>query len=731
MKKQIIQSLKASGSDLDMEKVGEVFDFVMKKYEEIGEEMLSPIEMIRIAVSFRPDFDTVCAIFLHHLHDNGCVKESEIKKKYGQEVLDILRGVKKLEDLNYAVNDKKAKVEVLRMMFLTMITDLRVVLVLLSCRLYKMKYLDKLMDKKEGTLFARETLDLYVPVSARLGIYGLKGDLEDLAFAYSNPYEYGEIKEQVERLRKGCNISITYVQKRLKEFFGNRGMDVEISGRIKNIYSIYRKLQRKGLSSPKDLYDIFAMRIVLPARINEKDGSHDSDQLYGALGMIHSEWKPISRRFKDYIAVPKPNGYRSLHTCVLGLGPEKMDQPIEIQIRDRVMHEDAEYGVAAHWRYKQGGKNEAISARADWIRGLEQFSSDFENDSDKDVARDVGFDVLSDRIFVLTPRGEVKDLPVGANSIDFAYSVHTDVGHRCVMAKVNNSVVPLNQELVSGDVVEIVTQKDSKPKLQWLSIAKTSLARNKIRAWFGSLNRDKNIKEGRVLINSQLERIGQPVLDNKYLVLKNYLGRSITLAERELLVEEVGKGSKIAADIVKKVFPYKASVVDKVVSIRNKNREIKSKAKETSLKDKILVGGEDGLPVKIAACCSPKIGDNILGYVTRGNHVTVHRVTCSLIDKLDTDRIVFADWKGEEDTEKYLVGIKVEADTRVGLMSDVTSTIASLGVHIRDVSIKDQEGNRSYEYFLVELEDLDMFDRLVDKIESVRGVRKVSREKRV
>ncbi|MBT6401298.1 bifunctional (p)ppGpp synthetase/guanosine-3',5'-bis(diphosphate) 3'-pyrophosphohydrolase, partial [candidate division WWE3 bacterium] len=721
MKKQIIENLKKYNFDLDLEKIEDVFDFVQKKYEEIGDEFISPLEMIEIAANFRPDTNTVIAIFLHHLHDHGIVKESQIRKKFGEEVLGILRGVKKLEDLDYVVNDKNAKVEVLRMMFLAMITDLRVVLVLLSCRLYKMKCLHKIMDKKEANLFARETLDLYVPVSARLGIYGIKGQLEDLAFAYSNPEDYADLNSQVEEVRQSCNLSITYIQERLKDFFEERGVEVEVVGRIKNIYSIYKKLQKKGLTSAKDLYDIFAMRIVVPAKI-DKDGVHDLDNLYGILGLIHSEWKPLSRRFKDYIAVPKPNGYKSLHTCVLGLGPKEEDQPIEIQIRDRVMHEDAEYGVAAHWRYKHGGKSQVVTAQADWIKGLEQFSSDFDSDIDRDAAKEVGADVLADRIFVLTPRGEVKDLPAGANAIDFAYSVHTDVGHRCVMAKINSVVVPLNQELANGDVVEVITQKDSKPKLQWLSVAKTSLARNKIRAWFGSLNKDKNIKEGRAHINSQLERIGQPILDNKYSILKKYLDRNLNLSDRESLVEEVGKGSKIAADVIRKVFPYKLTVVDKVVSSKKGVKESEKVLKNESLKDNILVGGEDGLPIKMAACCKPSLGDNILGYVTRGNHVTVHKVTCSHIDKLDTDRIVFADWKGRNGSEKYLVGIRVEAVTRVGLMSDVTAVISSLGVHIREVSIKDQKGDKSYEYFLVELEDLSMFDRLVDKIESVRGV---------
>jgi len=724
MKDKVIESLLSYGSDLDMGKISEVYDYVKVKFDHLDEPMESPGEMTSLVASFQPDLVTIYAVFLRYLYNQGVLDEEEIRNKFGEEVLKILREVKNIEALNYAANDKKTRIEALRMMFLSMITDLRVVFVVLSCRIYTMKHLERDMGSKNGTLFARETLDLYVPVAARLGIYSFKSALEDLAFSYLNVVDYKDLEDQLERLRKKFNISIIYIQEKLEKFFVDRGIEVKIQGRIKNIYSVYKKLQKKGLSSATDLYDIFAMRIILPVGDDEND-----DRLYGILGMLHSEWKPISRRFKDYIAVPKPNGYRSLHTCVLGLGPANMDQPVEIQIRDSVMNDDAQYGVASHWRYKHRGKTDSLDRNIDWIKGLEQFSVGLEDGNDFD--RD-GLDSLSDRIFVLTPRGEVKDLPVGATPIDFAYVVHTDVGNRCVMAKVNSSIAPLSQELISGDVVEIVTKKSATPRLQWLALVKTSLARNKIRFWFGSLNKDKNIKEGRDLINAQLERIGKPLLDNKYSILKNYLGRNLNLSARDLLVEEVGKGSKIAADIIKKVFPYETTVVDKIVRDKVKaKKDVDKKAEKGSLESSILVGDEDGLPVKIAACCKPKRGDNILGYVTRGNHVTIHKVTCLHIDKLDTERIVFADWKGERAHSKgdrYLVGIKVEAVTRVGLMSDVVNVIAGMGIHVRDVQIKDRDKNRSYEYFLVELDDLDMFDRLVDKIEAVRGVLKVSRE---
>ncbi len=344
-------------------------------------------------------------------------------------------------------------------------------------------------------------------------------------------------------------------------------------------------------------------------------------------------------------------------------------------------------------------------------------------------------DLFRDRIFVLTPKGEVKDLPVGSISLDFAYMIHTDVGNKCIMAKVNGSVVPLDYELKNNDVVEIITRRDASPKLRWLSMVKTSIAKSKIKSYFSTFNKERNVKEGRKLLNAQLERIGKPALDQNYSVLKNYRGNRLTLSERESLVEEVGNGAKLASDIVRKLYPYEDVMNDGDVVRRSKTesrrgKEFVSLSEKFILENQVLVGGESGLPLKIAACCKPKLRDPIVGYVTRGNRITIHQTGCRLLESLDQERIVFADWKGaasDNSEKKYLVGIRIDAVCRVGLMSDITSIISDLGLNIRDVVVNRARNGLSEEYFLVEFDDLNKFDRLFDKLEGVKGMLKVAK----
>ncbi|MBD3360523.1 RelA/SpoT family protein [Candidatus Peregrinibacteria bacterium] len=717
MSAEILQKLRSYQKNIDLDKVQRALDVC-------GDDP-SPSELLDVVIPLNPDQDTILSVLLHKAYiSDGVLSSKELRKQFGQGVYSILSGVKKLEILNYSERDESTQLEILRKMFLAMVKDLRVVFVSLSCRLYMMQNLEKLfIDEEQKTSFSKETLDLYVPVAARLGIYRMKVRLEDLAFKYSNPEEYDEISLQLNKLRKSCDISIAYIKKQLDRFLKSRGFDADISGRIKSVYSIYNKLKRKGLTSVDDLFDIFAIRIILPVKTNE-DGEYMVDHLYGVLGLVHSEWKPVSRRFKDYLAVPKTNGYRSLHTVVLGIAPKDRDQPVEIQIRDAEMHKEAEYGVASHWLYSDSNlRSQNIQSQSEWIRGLGRLRSDF--DIDREGIKEAAVDVFKDRIFVLTPRGDVKDLPRGAVPLDFAYSVHTDIGNKCVMAKVNGNIVPLDYELKNGDVVEAVTRNDSTPKLQWLSLVKTSFARNKIKSWFGSLNRENNIREGRRLLNNQLARIGKSPLDQNYSIFKEYLGEKLTLSQRESLVSEVGKGAKLASDVIRKIFPYKDTVIDKIV-------DNKHERKHDTLKDKILIGGESGLPIKIASCCKPTKGTSILGYITRGNRVTIHSSNCPLLEHLETERIVFADWKEKTRLKgpRFLVGIKVSAVGRVGLMRDVTSIISNFGVSIKDVAVIEQKSGISEEHYLIELNELDQFDRLIDKIENIKGVLKVVRDEK-
>ncbi|MFA6305757.1 MAG: RelA/SpoT family protein [Candidatus Gracilibacteria bacterium] len=671
-------------------------------------------DVLKILMPMNPDEDTAIALLLKDLFSNGILTEKQVEELFGKSILGLIRAVTKIENLSYRANDRASRLEILRKMFLTMAKDIRVVLMSLVRRIDKLKNFRQLPD---NVLFAKETLDLYVPIADRLGIYSIKTELEDLSFKHADPVEYENIAGKLKKLEKSCEISIAWIKKRLTDFFADHGVVVDISGRIKGVHSIYKKLKRKGLVSPDDLYDVFAIRIVLPCK---KDvlGNLQVDHLYSLLGLVHSEWKPITRRFKDYIAVPKANGYKSLHTVVLGLAPKDMEQPVEIQIRDEKMHMDSEFGIASHWVYKESGSaanSVALKSYADWVRGIADIREGL-ND----------LDVFKDKIFVLTPRGEVHDLPAGATPIDFAYSVHTDLGNRCVMAKVDSRIVPLDYELKNGEVVEIVTKADATPKLQWLSIVKSGFARSKIKAYFGSLNKDNNIKLGRDLLNGCLERIGKPLLDQNYTILKKYLGKNLNLAQRETILEEIGKGGKLAHEVVKKIYPYEEAVVQSVVMPAKKPKN-KNLAESVVIEKQVLIGGEEGLPIKFAVCCEPKFGDNIIGYVTRGNSITVHKMGCKMIGALDYDRFVSAHFKSVSDeTPKYLVGIKLIVMPRIGLMNEITAEISKLKMIIRDVRITElKESGLCEDYFLLEMDNLDKFDMVIDRLESVDGVVKV------
>lgn len=603
----------------------------------------SAVKVLQIMIPLNPDADTVIALLLNEYYSSGMISTDKLIAGFGLPVLNIIRGVDSLNNLNFSQNDKALQLEGLRKMFLAMAKDLRVVFITLSFRLYKMKFVVGLFGEGARKLYAQETMKLYVPIAERLGMYRFKTDLEDLSFKYLDPEKYEELDQELNSIKSKCNASIKSIKKTLEDFFHERGVKAGVFGRIKSIYSIYHKLQRKNLNNVADLYDIFAIRILLPAKVDGEN--HDIDEMYTILGMLHSEWKPLSSKFKDYVTVPKPNGYQSLHTVLLGLLPEDPDQPVEVQIRDTVMHRDAEYGIASHWIYKTNHKSPLMEAagHAKWLKGLEKLRDDFEKE--EDMLRQVEIDIFKDRIFVLTPMGEVKDLPIGAVPIDFAYKVHSDIGNTCVMAKVDGELVSLDYKLKNGQVVEILTRKDARPKLQWLSFVKTGLAENKIKTYFSSLNKEKYLKEGKKLINTFLERVNKPKLDQNYSIFKKYLGKRMTVQDRERLIQEVGKGGKMAGDVVRKAYPNEKLIIPST-NVPDFSRKGSLLIKKPE--DQILIAGEDGLPIKLAACCHPRAGDSVIGYVTRGNRISIHRKNCKMLGTLDIRRFIEANWRESE-----------------------------------------------------------------------------------
>ncbi len=707
----------ANDSDFGRERVLAALEFVAKHYEDSEMDIRPPLDVLNKLIPLKPDEDTIIATLLHDIYLNSSLNDEELKSLFGQPVVNLLNSFKKLSALNYKENSKASQIEVLRKMFLAMAKDIRVILIWLAVRLNLLEQLGKSTDKLYRERIARETMMLYVPIASRLGIYIMKVELEDLSFKYLEPANYARISKQIEKFGEKRKTAIAKIQQDLKKFLLDSGVSAEVGGRVKSVYSIYQKLFRKNLNSVDQLHDFFAIRVVVP------QNGDTLDNLYAVLGLIHSEWKPVSSRFKDYVAVPKPNGYRSLHTVVLGLGPRNLDHPVEIQIRDEQMNKEAEFGIAAHWLYKTGknnGKN--LNTQVDWIKGLEKLDDFFFTSSDS--IKEASLDLFRDRIFVLTPRGEVKDLTAGATPIDFAYMIHTDVGNHCVMAKVNDALVPLDSELRNGDVVEIITKKEASPKLKWLSMVKSNFAKHKIKVWFSALNKSNNLREGRRLINIQLERIGQPLLDHTYSIFKTYCGKKLSVVDRESLLEEVGRGLKVPSDVVKKVYPYDRPIVDNIPVPRKKTAQIE---------DEVVVAGESGLPVKYASCCKPGVQDQIVGYVTRGNRVTIHKATCRLLDALDGDRIMIAGWSKEDENvePKKQVGIVVKSVSRIGMIQDIASIISGLGINIADVRIVPTAEPGMYNNcFLLQIGEMEKFELMVAKLKKIKGVLSVTRTKR-
>jgi len=710
----------------DHEKIEKAFDILKNPDICDDDRREHSLRVCKLLLPFNVDQSTLLVALLHNVYSNDLIKEAEVREYFGHDVANMLVHVSSLEILRYKENDKASQLEALRKMFLSIAKDFRVVLVRLACRLDRLQHLDQFFEKDtDKVLFAEETFDVYVPVASRLGIYRMKMELEDLCFKYINPEEYKKVFNQLEKLGEKRNAFITEIKNTLRKFLERRGVHAEISGRVKSIYSVYKKMNRKGVDSLDDLYDIFAIRIILPSQI-DKEGNEQVSELYSTLGLIHSNWRSLSKKFKDYVAVPKSNGYRSLHTVVLGLTPEE-DRPVEIQIRTSNMHRDAEYGFASHWLYKHyKGKTseENLKYQIEWIKGLEKVHEDL--DAEMKIIQEVEVDIFKDRIFVLTPKGEVKDLPIGSTCLDFAYSVHTDIGNKCVLAKVNGVAVSLGYELKNSDVIEIVTKSDSEPKLQWLSMVKTSLAEKRIKNWFSKLNKDNYVKEGRLLMNKQLEKMKRPSLDQGYSILRYYGGRRLNLTQRESLLEEIGRGHKLASDVLRKVFSYD-NVLSGVKAVQEEGKVNRSSFKELLEMDsdkKVLVGGEAGLLIKFGKCCNPKFGDKILAYITRGNSVTIHKMSCTLLDSLNKKRVMHASWKGLNETtgqNRFKANLLLVVISRIGLLRDITSVISALSIDIVDFYLEPDK-DKTKVHILADTDNLARIDLAINKLKNIQNV---------
>lgn len=666
--KQIIVEARKYLVNLDEEKIRKAYEFALDCHGEqkrfSGEPyIIHPLQAALILLRMMPDTDTICACIMHDtIEDDRLERDQEllkvITKEFGADVAQIVDGVSKLGRIKY--RGKEREIESLRKMFVAMAYDVRVVLVRLADRLHNMRTLTFVPKHKQERI-ARETLEIYVPVAGRIGVYEIKKDLEDQCFLMLHPEEYKRINEELGKSKAGLEKQIKIGVNKISKLLDQNNIFADVSGRIKNPYSVYKKMRKKGFTSSDQVMDIFALRIIVD----------DVQTCYAVLGLLHTAYKPVPDRFKDYIAKPKLNGYQSLHTDLLDL----LDKTTEIQIRTTEMHRQAEYGLAAHWNYKEKQSSIVVpKEQRNWLSDI--LSRDKkEKDSDHFVS-DLKLDFFDDEVFVYTPSGDVKALPEGSTPVDFAYSVHTDVGHMIKGAKVDGKIVPLDYRLKNGETIEVLTKKEPSPSQYWLSFVKTSGAREKIRHYLSSQDREKNIRNGINLFNDYLVGAGKEKMDGKHSVLTKVDGSTLNMTEREDILEKVGNGALSSAALYKKVYGESART-------KRKKKTAKVEVKKNS-KLGVVVGGETGLKVKFASCCDPKPKVPIFAYSTAGEGITIHRKDCHYKNILNPERVLPAYWEGEE-VDSRVIKLDIYLDYTPGLLGSVLNGLYESGVEVQSV----------------------------------------------
>jgi guanosine-3',5'-bis(diphosphate) 3'-pyrophosphohydrolase len=671
-----------------------------------GEPYLShPLEVSGILANMNLDEISVTSGLLHDVLEDTAATPEEIEKIFGPEVLHIVSGVTKLSKLRLSSSEAR-QAESIRKMLLAMADDIRVILIKLADRLHNMRTLQYHRSEKKKINIARETMDIYAPISARLGIYWIKKELEDASFKYMLPDEYERIsnlvaKDQAER-EKYVETVKKYILKKMEE----ANLKCEVLGRNKNYYSIYHKMMSQNLAF-EDVYDIIAFRIILDT----------IPHCYETLGLIHSLWKPIDIKFKDYISRPKPNMYQSLHTTVFGPYGERM----EVQIRTWEMDRVAKSGIAAHWGYKEGKQvDERVSRMYTWIQELVENQENFRDPGE--FMENVRIDLFPDEVYVFTPRGEIKTLPKGATPVDFAYMIHSEVGDQCVGAKVNDRMVPLQYELQTGDVIEIVTQKNHQPSKDWLKYVKTVKARSKIRQWIKTQEKDRSISLGREMCDKAFRK---ERLNFSALIKTDEMNRVVEhlgLKTVEDLIASVGYGKITPLQVVRR-FTAKTESEEKRESVFNK---LIGRVRKKKPKGGVVVKGVDDILIRFGKCCQPVPGDSITGYITRGYGVTVHRAGCVNALKMNPDRQIEVEWNIEK-SDTYPVKIHIRSHDRVGLLADVVSNISKNEANILNAKTETQENKIVNSVFTIDVEDTEHLSRIMSSLKKVKQVLEVKR----
>ena len=711
---EIIKSYQPDETCENIRKAYELADEAHKEQKRVNGDpyILHPLAVAEILADMEIDTTTITASLLHDVVEDTEYMLEDIERIFGKEVAFLVDGVTKLNRLDYRTKEDQ-QVNSMRKMFLAMAKDIRVVVIKLADRLHNMRTLKYMRSEKQKRI-AQETLEIYAPLAHRLGIFNIKWELEDLSFRYMEPDKYYDLVDQMKEKRKVREEIVNEAIDVLKKTLTESSISFEINGRPKHFYSIYKKM-KKDNRDLSQIYDLYAIRVIV-------DTVQDC---YGVLGIVHSLWKPLPYRFKDYIAMPKPNNYQSLHTTVIGT----RGQPVEIQIRTWDMHHIAEYGVAAHWRYKEGRASQKATGfdeKMGWLRNLLEWQ---DTSNPQEFVNALKLDAFSDEVFVFTPRGDVIDLPQGAIPIDFAYRIHTDVGHRCVGAKVNGKIVPLDYALKNGDIVEVITSKTGKPSLDWLKIVGSSESRSKIRNWFKKENREENIEKGAAALEKECKRLGH---DWK---LVSHSGRIAKVAKQmnagteDDLMAAVGYGGFAVNTVLIKLLELHKEL-DRVDDEQNEKSLIeKLKPRKASGHNHsgVLVKGESGLLVRLSKCCSPVPGDPIIGFVTRGRGVSVHRADCPNVrlDE-DVDRLIDVEWDYGM-SESFEVNMEISAYDRTGMIADIMAALAEMKISITSINAKVSETKSVTIHLGISIKDLAQFEFVATKIRRLKDVYKVQR----
>ncbi len=711
---ELLQKLKKNFSEAEFQELKAAYDFSAAAHEgqkrQTGEPyFIHPCAVVNVLVDLGfDDVSTLVAAFLHDVLEDTQVTADELEQKFGKEVLELVEGVTKLDKIKF-VSAEDEQAENLRKMFFAMAKDYRVIIIKLADRLHNMRTLDALKPEKQIKI-ATQSLKIYAPLAGRLGLSFVKCELEDLAMRYLYPDDYYELVEFIKTKSKERQQFIEKICDELKAKLQELGIEGEVNGRQKHLYGIYKKMLKQG-KNIEQIYDISAVRVIV----------NEVQDCYTVLGAIHTMWMPLPGRFKDYIAMPKPNGYQSLHTTVI----TKFKETFEIQIRTYEMHRIAEYGIAAHWKYKEGKTGATkIDDQINWLR--EVMDTQRESSDSHEFLENIEGNVFTDEVYVFTPKGKVLNLPVGSTTVDFAYAIHSAVGNKCIGAKVNGKIVPLNTVLNTGDIVEILTTNSGKgPSRDWIKFVKTASARTKIRQYFKKEMKEENIKRGKDMLEREAKRRGYNLSELLSTAGLNYIMNRYTLSSIDDLYASVGFGGLTTNQIIVKLIDYfKRDLLSK-----NPVAEIKttSTTGKSLSGNGVLIRGYDDFLVRLSHCCNPVPGDKIVGYVSRGRGVSVHCVDCPNVKNMEPERLIEAKWD-DVISQNFLASLKIYCENKGGILAAVTTIISNMKISITGAFARSDNDNGTAEItVMLEVKSTDQVEDVIKKLKTLPEVIDVHR----